>query len=92
VKLKDMFNHKYVGDLMIDYVVHHMRANGRLSPKIFKLSKRTIEPGEVLHITRRHSFRPVTTRRYYPGSHAVEPQINGMRFGPVPFALHESPS
>jgi 3-methyladenine DNA glycosylase AlkC len=76
--------------LMIDYVVYHLRANGRLTPKVFKLAKRTIRPGEVLSIARRHSFAPVTTRRYYPGKQAIEPQVNGKRFGRVEFVLEEA--
>jgi 3-methyladenine DNA glycosylase AlkC len=76
-------------NLMIDYVVYHMKATGQLSPKVFKLTKRTIQPGDVLHITRNHSFAPVTTRRYYPGLHAIEPKINGRLFGRVEFMLHE---
>ncbi len=68
-------------NLMIDYVVYHKRANGTLSPKVFKLTKRTIQPGEVLHIEKVHSFAPVTTRKYYPGEQAIEPKINGALFG-----------
>jgi 3-methyladenine DNA glycosylase AlkC len=74
-------------ELMIDYVVYYVKASGRRSPKVWKLSKRTIQPGQVLRITRRHSFAPVTTRRYYPGEHAVEPKINGKLFGRVAFVL-----
>jgi len=77
-------------NLMVDYVVYHMRANGTLSPKVFKLTKRTIQPGEVLQIERKHSFAPVTTRRYYPGEHAIEPKINGQLFGRARFVLKES--
>jgi hypothetical protein len=77
-------------NLMVDYVVYHMRANGRLSPKVFKLTKRTIRPGEVLQIERKHSFAPVTTRRYYPGEHAIEPKINGRSFGRAGFVLEEA--
>jgi 3-methyladenine DNA glycosylase AlkC len=76
--------------LMIDYLIHHMRANGRLSPKVFKLAKRTIQPGEVLHIEKHHSMAPVTTRRYYPGRHALEPQINGRVFERIMFVLEEA--
>jgi len=76
-------------DLMIDYVVYHMRANGTLSPKVFKLTKRTIQPGETLHIEKRHSFAPVTTRKYYPGQQALEPKINGQLFGRVEILLEE---
>jgi 3-methyladenine DNA glycosylase AlkC len=75
--------------LMVDYIVYHLRANGRLSPKVFKLTRKTIQPGEVLPITKRHSFAPVTTRRYYPGKHAIEPQINGKLFGRAHFVLLE---
>jgi 3-methyladenine DNA glycosylase AlkC len=76
-------------DLMIDYVVHYMKANGSWAPKVWKLTKKTIRPREVLHITRKHSFAPVTTRKYYPGLHAVEPQINGRVFEGVSFVLRE---
>jgi 3-methyladenine DNA glycosylase AlkC len=76
-------------NLMVDYVVYHMRANGRQSPKVFKLTKRSIQPGEVLQIEKRHSFAPVTTRKYYPGEQAMEPKINGRLFGRVEFLLKE---
>ncbi len=75
-------------NLMIDYLVHHMRANGMQTPKVFKLTKKTIQPGQVLHIERRHSFAPVMTRKYYPGQHAIEPKINGQRFGRADFLLN----
>jgi 3-methyladenine DNA glycosylase AlkC len=73
--------------LMIDYVVHHVRANGELTPKVFKLTKRELEPGATITITKRHSFAPVTTRRYYPGRHALEVQVNGARCGRCEFDL-----
>jgi 3-methyladenine DNA glycosylase AlkC len=73
--------------LMVDYVVHLMRANGKQTPKVFKLTKRTIQPRETLRVFKNVSFRPVTTRRYYPGEHAIEPQINGVTFGRAEFVL-----
>jgi 3-methyladenine DNA glycosylase AlkC len=73
--------------LMIDYVVYQRRANGAQAPKVFKLAKGTIQPGEVLSIQKVHSFAPVTTRRYYPGEQAIAPKINGRLFGRVPFTL-----
>lgn len=64
-------------NLMIDYVVYLAGANGQPRRKVFKLSKKTLAPGETAVFTRRHSFAPVTTRRYYPGEHAVQIQVNG---------------
>lgn len=76
-------------DLVIDYVVHLMRANGKQTPKVFKLSKRTIQPGETITLRRKHSFAPVTTRKYYPGEHALEVQINGAVLDRAEFQVTE---
>jgi 3-methyladenine DNA glycosylase AlkC len=72
---------------VIDYVVHHVKANGSRTPKVFKLTTRELAPGERLAGTRRHSFRPITTRRYHPGVHEVGVQVNGRPHGTAAFEL-----
>jgi 3-methyladenine DNA glycosylase AlkC len=74
-------------DLMIDYLVHHRKANGKLAPKVFKLAKKRLGPRETLRLTKRHAFRQLSTRVYYPGRHALELQINGQRWGWQEFEL-----
>jgi hypothetical protein len=90
-KLRFSFEVRSTGEvpqkLMIDYVVYLMRANGKQTQKVFKLTKREIATGEVLEIKKNHSFAQVTTRKYYPGEHAIEVQINGKRFGRLEFEL-----
>ncbi|MGF1503529.1 MAG: DNA alkylation repair protein [Anaerolineae bacterium] len=73
--------------LMIDYAVHHVRANGSARPKVFKLTEKTIRPGERLHITKTHSMRRVTIRTYYPGEHRIDLQINGKVVATTVFTL-----
>ncbi|WP_026162698.1 DNA alkylation repair protein [Kribbella catacumbae] len=73
--------------LAIDYIVHHVKANGMLTPKVFKLTTRTLAPGESTTIGKQHSFKPISTRSYYPGEHALELQINGHPFGRSTFTL-----
>jgi len=73
--------------LMVDYVVYLMRANGRQTAKVFKHKKIPLQPGQVVQIQKKQSFRPVTTRKYYPGAHAIAPQINGRLFERVDFEL-----
>ncbi|WP_369375322.1 DNA alkylation repair protein [Promicromonospora sp. Populi] len=73
--------------LAIDYVVHHRKANGGQTGKTFKLTTRDLAPGERVDITREHSFRVITTRRYHPGEHAIELQVNGVRHGRKTFTL-----
>jgi 3-methyladenine DNA glycosylase AlkC len=63
--------------LVIDYLVHHVKANGSTSPKVFKGWSVTLQPGERLVLTRNHSLKPVTTRRYFDGQHVVDIQANG---------------
>jgi len=74
-------------NLMIDYIIHHMKANGRLTPKVFKLAKRRLRPQETLHISKKHSFRAINTRTYYPGQHLLEIQINGTIYARQAFEL-----
>lgn len=77
--------------LAIDYIVNHQKANGSTTPKVFKLTTRTLAPGEQLDIARTHSFRPITTRRYYPGAHSIALQINGIPTEPASFELLPAP-
>lgn len=63
--------------LIVDYAIHHLGARGELRPKIFKWSVLDLAPGETRHLDRRHSLKPVTTRRYYPGAQAVDVRVNG---------------
>jgi 3-methyladenine DNA glycosylase AlkC len=74
-------------DLMVDYILHLAGANGKTRTKVFKLAKVTLGPGETIRLSKPHSFKPITTRRYYPGAHAIEIQINGKGCGRVEFEV-----
>ena len=74
-------------DLIIDYLVHFVKANGQTSPKVFKLSTRALNGRESIRIQKKHAIKPVTTRRYYPGEHRIEIQVNGQVLGDRPFWL-----
>lgn len=73
--------------LMIDFAIHHVKKNGSRTPKVFKWSKRTLAPGATLQLSKRHPMRPITTRRYYPGTHAIEVIVNGASLGQREFEL-----
>ncbi|MEE8105418.1 MAG: DNA alkylation repair protein [Planctomycetota bacterium] len=63
--------------IVIDYAVHHVKKNGKTTRKVFKLTERTLAPGEAIAIDRSHSIRRITTRTYYSGTHTVEVLVNG---------------
>jgi 3-methyladenine DNA glycosylase AlkC len=73
--------------VMFDYAIHHRKANGALSPKVFKGRTRELAPGERWEITGRHPIRPVTTRVYHAGLHGFEPRLNGRAYPVSEFFL-----
>jgi 3-methyladenine DNA glycosylase AlkC len=73
--------------LEVDYAVHHVRANGGSSPKVFKGWKLSLAAGEERVLSKRHSLRPVTTRTLYPGRHVVEVRVNGVSLAEASFLL-----
>ena len=73
--------------LAIDYAVHHRKAHGGQTAKVFKLTTRTLAPGEHLTLTKEHSLRPISTRRYYPGPHAIDIRVNGIASTRAEFEL-----
>ncbi len=74
--------------LVVDYTVHYIKANGSSKPKTFKLKTFTLAPGEERCISKTLSFKPITTRTYYPGLHAIELFINGNSYKKAIFHVH----
>ncbi|ANM05467.1 DNA alkylation repair protein [Rhizobium phaseoli] len=77
--------------LMIDYAIHHVKADGSLSPKVFKCKTIMLTPGQSHLIERRHAMRPITTRRYYPGEHRIAVLVNGAESASESFVLRMPP-
>lgn len=61
----------------IDYQIHHQKANGTTSPKVFKWKAITLKADETLNISKKHTIKHITTRTYYPGVHKVDILVNG---------------
>jgi 3-methyladenine DNA glycosylase AlkC len=63
--------------LVIDYAIHHVKANGASAPKVFKGWTLQLGAGETRALRKTHAIRPITTRRYFAGAHKVELLVNG---------------
>ncbi|WP_068618710.1 DNA alkylation repair protein [Paenibacillus tuaregi] len=72
--------------LRIEYEIGFVKKNGSLSPKRFKLSEKMYPPG-TSSVSKKHSFKPITTRVYYAGQHKLSVIINGREAASVPFNL-----
>lgn len=73
--------------IAVDYVVHYAKANGVLADKVFRLGTAVLGPGESWTFSKRHAFRQMTTRVQHPGDHALQPQVNGLRYPAAGFTV-----
>lgn len=64
--------------LVVDTRVHFMKADGKTSPKVFKLKQLELAANASVVLRGRVSLAQLTTRRHYPGRHALELVVNGV--------------
>lgn len=75
--------------IRLEYFVYFLLANGKLSKKVFKISERNLTANETLYYRRRHSFKIISTRKYYTGIHKVSLVINGIEMKTNNFQLNK---
>jgi 3-methyladenine DNA glycosylase AlkC len=75
-------------DLLIDYKIAFMKANGSRSSKVYRVKKIYLQKGEKISLKKTHLFKKnSSTFKYYSGFHSLTLQINGQTFGTVDFQL-----
>ncbi|WP_425039524.1 hypothetical protein [Primorskyibacter sp. S187A] len=74
--------------VIVDYIIHFVKADGRTAPKTFKLKQAMISAGQPLRVSKTHKLKwDATTFRLYPGVHRVQMQVNGMVLGDLSVTL-----
>ena len=63
--------------LLLDLRVQFMKANGKQSPKVFKLKSVQLAPGQTAGLRKTVSLADLTTRKHHTGRHDVEALVNG---------------
>ena len=71
----------------LEYAIDYVKANGKKSRKMFKLSEVSLKSNEKKSYTRKHSFADLSTRKHYPGIHSVTLIVNGAEQGTLDFEL-----
>lgn len=75
--------------VMLDYGIEFMKANGKQKLKIFKWKKVGLRAGEKVLLIKNHLFKTeATTFKTYAGEHRVMLQVNGKKSDPLTFTLH----
>lgn len=63
--------------VLVDFRIHFVKANGKTSPKVFKLKAIDLPPGGTAACRKTVSIADLTTRRHYTGKHVVDVLVNG---------------
>ncbi len=71
--------------LLLNYIIHFVKANGNTSTKTFRIASKKMKFGEEVLLKKNHPFKKLTTRKLYSGAHHVELVINGVSFGKKEF-------
>lgn len=72
---------------VLDWAVTFVGARGQGRRKVFKGTQVQVSAGQVQPFRAQYDFRPITTRRYYPGEHGVELLVNGQVAARASFTL-----
>ena len=73
--------------LVVDFVVHHVNANGATSPKVFKWTKSKLAPRATTQLVKRRTIQHASTRTYHPGIHRVDLQVGGQCLATTQFEI-----
>lgn len=75
-----------LGMLRLEYAIDYMKANGKTSQKVFKISEGDYTES-TKNITRKHSFKEMSTRKHYAGIHRIRIIINGQETSTAEFEV-----
>lgn len=70
----------------LEYIVHFVKKNNKISPKVFQIKEETFKPGSH-SIKKKQSFENVSTRTHLPGKHLIEIKVNGEVKGSIGIEL-----
>jgi 3-methyladenine DNA glycosylase AlkC len=73
--------------LLVDLAVHFVKANGRASPKVFKLKRVELPARGQVELAKTISLAVHTTRKPRPGRHRVDVLVNGDAFPAASFIV-----
>lgn len=79
---------KAESNILIDYIIHFVKKNGRSAPKVFKWKMLSSGERAILKLQKRHTLRnDATTYKLYSGAHKVVLQINGEELAEATFII-----
>lgn len=75
-----------LGKLRVEYAIDFVKNNGKLARKVFCISESENNVSQKV-INKTHSFKKISTRKYYSGKHSLAIIVNGYELGSGQFEL-----
>lgn len=76
---------KEASKIRLEYGIDYVRVGGKRNRKIFQISEISLDENKQKAYRKSHSFKEVTSRKHYPGTHAVTLIVNGEEQGTLEF-------
>lgn len=86
-EFKLITSQKTLGKLRVEFIIDFMKSNGKQAGKIFKVCEGDYADNSK-SIKKYFSFKPISTRKYYTGEHAISIVINGEKIITKEFTLN----
>jgi 3-methyladenine DNA glycosylase AlkC len=82
----DLENETNLGLLRLEYEVDFQMSNDKRSKKVYMISQSDVK-SKYKQVNKKHSFKVVSTRKYYLGLHFITLIVNGIRMQKKDFIL-----
>lgn len=74
--------------IRLEYAIYFLMKNGKQTKKVFKISEKEYSAKSKTKINKAHSFKIISTRKYYKGKHGVSVIVNGVEMDRGEFVLN----
>ncbi|MCK4661570.1 MAG: DNA alkylation repair protein [Bacteroidales bacterium] len=75
--------------IRLEYIINYAKANNKSSKKVFQITENSYTKGKY-KISKKHSFRNMTTRKHYDGVHHISIIVNGVEKAKTSFYLQKN--
>ena len=96
ILLNDDFNFSFelnsdeiIGNARVEYVIYYLKSNNNHNKKVFMISQNSIESTKK-RFQKKQSFKNMTTRKHYIGTHFIGILINGVEVLKEEFFLNDT--
>jgi len=82
----EVVSNKKLGMLRVEFAIDFVKANKKTSRKVFKISESDVSEN-IKIVSKKFSFKPISTRKYYSGKHKLAIIVNGVELAKKSFEL-----